>query len=70
MSARPHQTGEQAVPPEAWQRLLQAAVALLDARTFQMVTAREWQALRDAALACGGTVEPDEAEVDDDGDPA
>jgi hypothetical protein len=38
--------------PDAWQRLLAAAKALLDARTDQMVTASEWQALRQAVTAC------------------
>ena len=33
---------------EAWQRLLEAAVALLEARSNQMVTAVEWDALREA----------------------
>lgn len=60
---------ERGVKPEAesWDRLLAAATALLDARTNQMVTAAEWRALRAATLACGGTVDPDDAEVDDAG---
>ncbi len=38
--------------PEAWQRLLAAARALLEARDDQMVTAVEWEALRRAVREC------------------
>ena len=38
--------------PEAVQRLIDAATALLEARANQMVTAEEWRALRDAVAAC------------------
>ena len=65
MNTQPEQTMGRAVPsPETWLRLLEAAQSLLDARANQMVTAEEWRALRDAALACGATVERDDAEVD------
>lgn len=39
---------------QTYQRLLEAAVALLEARTNQMVTVVEWDALRNAVSACGG----------------
>ena len=42
---------------EACQRLFAAAVALLEARSNQMVTAVEWEALRRAVAACGGVDE-------------
>ena len=41
--------------PETWQRLLQAAAALLEARNDHMVTAAEWDALHQVVAACGGT---------------
>lgn len=37
-------------------RLLDAAVGLLEARSNQMVTVVEWDALRLAITACGGSV--------------
>jgi hypothetical protein len=49
--------------PLTVQRLIDAATALLEARSNQMVTAEEWRALRDAVIACGGTVES-EVEID------
>ena len=40
---------------ETCQRLLAAVVALLEARSNQMVTVAEWDALRHAVIACGGS---------------
>ncbi|MFO0836899.1 MAG: hypothetical protein U1D55_11230 [Phycisphaerae bacterium] len=51
MSTQPNQPATTTVPPQ-WQRLLDAAQALLEARARQMVTMQEWRALRDAVLAC------------------
>lgn len=40
---------------ETCQQLLNAAVALLEARSNQMMTAVEWDALRHAVTSCGGS---------------
>ena len=42
--------------PEAVQRLIDAATALLEARSHGMVTIVEWQALERAIIECGGQV--------------
>ena len=51
--------------PEAVQRLIDAATALIEARTDHMVTIVEWRNLRDAVVACGGTARLEDEDVDD-----
>ena len=49
--------------PQAVQSLIAAAVALLEARADQMMTAAEWRALRDAVVDCGAELDEDNADA-------
>ena len=51
--------------PEAVQRLIDAATALIEARTDRMVTIVEWRNLRDAVVACDGSAALQDQEIDD-----
>ncbi|MFO0836983.1 MAG: hypothetical protein U1D55_00530 [Phycisphaerae bacterium] len=63
MSTHPNPPAATAVPPQAWQRLLDAAESLLEARANQMITIAEWRRLRDALAACGRTIESEESDA-------
>jgi hypothetical protein len=54
-----HSSNLETTVTEPVQRLIEAAVRLLEARDDQMVTAVEWQALHDAVVACGEKVPTD-----------
>ncbi len=51
--------------PDAVERLIDAAAALLEARANQMVTALEWQRLREALAACGRTIPTEDSDAPD-----
>ncbi len=51
--------------PETVDQLIEAAAALLDARSNGMVTSAEWQALLDALAACGRAVPLEGADESD-----
>ena len=51
--------------PDAIERLIDAAAALLEARANEMLTIVEWQRLRDALAACGRTIQIEDADAPD-----